>query len=101
MQEQRERDEMVTVIGGTAEGGTAAAFADLRERGFSLVESMYIVARASGISVEASAEAISASGVWQDWAHHVERGKGIVTSSERASAARALLRTPAQRGTRR
>lgn len=98
MSEQRERDEMVTVIEGTVEGGTAAAFVDLRARGFSLVESMYIVARAFGISVEASAEAISASGVWEDWAHHVERGKGIVTSSERAGAARALLRTRAQRG---
>lgn len=88
---------MVTVIRGTAEGGTAAVFADLRARGFSLVESMYIVVRASGISVDACAEAITASGVWQDCAHHVERGKGIVTSSERAGAARALLRTEAKR----
>jgi hypothetical protein len=96
--QEHERDEMVTVIGETAEGGTAEVFADLRARGFSLVESMYVVARAFGISVHASAEAITASGVWQDWAHHVERGKGIVTSSERAGAARALLRTEAQRG---
>lgn len=100
MHEQRERDEMVTVLGGIAEGGTAAAFADLRTRGFSLVESMYIVSRASGISVHASAEAISASGVWQDLAHLVEQGKGIVTSSQRAGAARALLRTRARRGAR-
>jgi hypothetical protein len=97
MPEQRERDEMITAIGGTAEGGTAAAFADLRARGFSLLESMYIVTRAFGISVDAAAEAVSASGVWDDLAHHVERGKGIVTSSERAGAARALLGTPTQR----
>ncbi len=100
MHGQSERDEMVAAIGEAAEGGTAAAFADLRTRGFSLVESMYIVARAFGISVDACAEAVSASGVWQDWAHHVERSKGIVTSSERAGAARALLRTQARRGRR-
>ena len=97
MHEQREHDEMVTLIRRAAEGATAAAFADLRERGFSLVESMYIVTRAFGISVNAAAEAISASGVWNDWAHHVERGKGLVTSAERAGAARALLQTAAAR----
>jgi hypothetical protein len=101
MHEQHELDAMVTTIGGTAEGGTAAAFADLRARGFSLIESMYIVARASGISAEASARAISASGVWDDCAHHVERGKDIMTRSERAGAARALLRAPARRGAKR
>jgi hypothetical protein len=59
------------------------------------------VTRASGISVDAAAQAISASGVWDDWAHLVERGKGIVTSSERAGAARALLQAPTKRGGRR
>lgn len=98
MHEQHELDEVVAVISETVAGGTAAAFADLRARGFGVVESMYVVVRAFGITVDAAAEAMTASGVWEDRAHHVERGSGIFTKKERAGILRTLLRARAQRG---
>ena len=99
MQEQHELDAMVAVIEEMVEGGTAPALADLRARGFSVVESMYVVVRAFGMTVDAAAEAVSASGVWDDHAHYVERGKGLLTGDERAGTVRAFLRARVRRGT--
>jgi hypothetical protein len=97
MHEQHELDAAVGAV--EVAGGTAAAYADLRARGFSVVESMYVVVRAFGVTVLAAAEAMTASGVWEDRAHHVERGTGIAVKRERAGLVRTYLRArAAQRG---